>query len=338
MSASNISYLIFVSQQITICLGIPIFIAGVLGNLLDAIVFLSLKTFRENSCAFYLTVMAIVNNGQLINGLFTRIMISGFNIDWTLTSTFYCKCRFYVVTVCSIISFTCMCLATIDQFFATCSNPRWQRWSNIKVARRVMIVVVIFWIVHGIPYWIYFDYIVSNTTGKITCMSSNDIFQFYHVKIYTAVYIGFLPIFINTLFGLLAYYNVKHLAYRTVPLVRRELDRQLTVIVLMHAFFVFLATIPYVIVTILYSDANIMSDPVVAERLQFTNTVTLCIYYLNFVVSDVKNIKNFSICMIIESILSERLCIWKISSATYVRHLQKIWRSMATENSSYKSS
>ena len=135
MSTSNISILCITAQQVTIYMGIPIFIAGIIGEILSFIVFLSLKTFRQSSCAFYLTVMSFVNIGHLFTGLLPRIMINGFNIDWTQISLFYCKFRIYILQLCTLISFTCMCLATIDQFFATCSNPRWQQWSNIKFAR-----------------------------------------------------------------------------------------------------------------------------------------------------------------------------------------------------------
>jgi hypothetical protein len=37
--------------------------------------------------------------------------------------------------------------------------------------------------------------------------------------------------------------------------------------------------------------------------------LTLCIYYVNFAVSDRKQWDVFSICIIIESILCEHLCI-----------------------------
>jgi hypothetical protein len=75
------SSLAFTKQKITVYLGTFILITGVLGGLLTTIVFLSLQTFRQSSCAFYLTVMSIVNVGELIAGQFTRILISGFNID-----------------------------------------------------------------------------------------------------------------------------------------------------------------------------------------------------------------------------------------------------------------
>jgi len=59
------------------------------------IIFLSLRIFRENSCAFYLTVMSLLNIGELITGYLPRINASGFDIDWTQISLFYCKFRWF---------------------------------------------------------------------------------------------------------------------------------------------------------------------------------------------------------------------------------------------------
>jgi hypothetical protein len=54
MSTSLISDLAFLTEQIAIYFGIVMFIFGMLGGFLTIIVFVSLKTFRESSCAFYL--------------------------------------------------------------------------------------------------------------------------------------------------------------------------------------------------------------------------------------------------------------------------------------------
>ena len=54
---------------VTIFGGIPILITGVLGGFVNTLVFLSLQTFRQSSCAFYLTVMSILNIGQLFTGI-----------------------------------------------------------------------------------------------------------------------------------------------------------------------------------------------------------------------------------------------------------------------------
>ncbi|CAF4329385.1 unnamed protein product, partial [Adineta steineri] len=204
MSASYISSLNFIAQQMTIYLGIPILISGLIGGLINVIVFLSLQTFRQNSCAFYLTIMSIVNIGHLSTGLLTRILISGFNIDPTQTSIFYCKFRAYFVQVCISMSLTCMCFATIDQFLATCHSQRWQQWSNIKVAHRLIIGSLILWLLHGTPYWIYYNLVTSVTTGQNTCISTNYIFQLYNIGVYSII--------------LNAYRNVHDLSYRTIPL------------------------------------------------------------------------------------------------------------------------
>jgi hypothetical protein len=81
MSSSVIASLLDANQKIFIYFGIPILTIGLIDEVLNTIVFLSLKTFRQSSCAFYLTMLSIVNIGQFISGLLTRIMISGFNID-----------------------------------------------------------------------------------------------------------------------------------------------------------------------------------------------------------------------------------------------------------------
>ncbi|CAF0970484.1 unnamed protein product [Adineta steineri] len=282
MSASYISSLNFIAQQMTIYLGIPILISGLIGGLINVIVFLSLQTFRQNSCAFYLTIMSIVNIGHLSTGLLTRILISGFNIDPTQTSIFYCKFRAYFVQVCISMSLTCMCFATIDQFLATCHSQRWQQWSNIKVAHRLIIGSLIIWLLHGIQYWIYYNLVKLVTTSQNTCISTNYIFQLYNIGVYSIILNGLLPIFISILFGLLAYRNVHDLSYRTIPLVRRELDKQLTVIVLIQVISNFITAMPYAITNILTLNATIMNDVVNLAKLRFITVMVICILYLNF--------------------------------------------------------
>ncbi|CAF3440419.1 unnamed protein product [Rotaria sp. Silwood1] len=58
-----------VAAYVSIYFGLVILVGGLIGNLLNILVFLSLKTFRENSCAFYLTTMSLLNIGQLLSGV-----------------------------------------------------------------------------------------------------------------------------------------------------------------------------------------------------------------------------------------------------------------------------
>ncbi len=87
---------------VTIYFEIPVFLAGILGGLLNTIVFLSLRTFRQSSCAFYLTLISILNIGQLFTGLLSRILIALFGIAGSETSIFYCEFRPYSFRVCVV--------------------------------------------------------------------------------------------------------------------------------------------------------------------------------------------------------------------------------------------
>jgi hypothetical protein len=289
----------FVGKQIIIYCATPVFIAGLVGSLLNTLVFLSLKTFRQSSCAFYLTIMSIINIGNLFIGLFSRILTALNGVDDTVTSLVYCKFRLYFNQICIGSSLTCWCLATIDQYFATCSHHRWQQWCNIKLSQRIIIINIISWTLHGIPYILFYDQVISTTTNQTTCVDTNNIFDKYRGFFILLVLIGYLPIIIAAFFGLMAYHNVQQLAYRTVPLVRRELDKQLTVMVLVQVAVSIFTLLPYTTASTVATNKSLTSDPDIAAKLQLAITVTLVFYYITFAVSIKLFEFIFFVCLII---------------------------------------
>ena len=117
MSSSIISTLDYGTKQVSIFWGISMLIIGVIGEILHIIVFLSLKTFRQNTRSFYLTVMSFLNLGLLLSDLFSRITISGFAIDWTQTLLFYCKFRVYINQLSILMSLTCIYLQQLINLY-----------------------------------------------------------------------------------------------------------------------------------------------------------------------------------------------------------------------------
>ena len=270
---------------ISIYLGIPMLIVGVVGGLLNLLVFLSLKTFRQNSCAFYLMVMSAVNVIILITGLLSRITISGFSIDWTQMSMFYCKARVYFNQLSILLSLTCICLATIDQFLSTHGTLQWHRKYGLKLARLLVAFFVFVWILHGIPYLFYYNVLFSSKTGKFSCAITSTLFQQYTVYGFLLILSGTLPLIITILFGLLAYRNLKQAAYRATPLIRRESDKQMTTMVLVHIFFDLFTLVPYIVVSIVALDTSLTNDPISNAYIQFFRIFAIHLYYLYFVVS-----------------------------------------------------
>ncbi|UJR20081.1 hypothetical protein I4U23_023213 [Adineta vaga] len=282
MSSSYISSLQFAEKQVIIYFGCLIFIGGMLGDILNITVFLSLQTFRQSSCAFYLIIMSIVNIGQLLANVLPRLLGVIIGSDGSETSLFYCKFRLFFTVLCTIISLNCFCLAMIDQYCATCSRPRLQQLCNMKLARRLILIFSVIWTLYALPYYIFFNHIISPTTGKVICTMTNTVYIQFRAYFGSPVVIGFLPIFITVTFGLMAYRNIQQMRYYTVPLIRRELDKQLTLIVLAQGAINTIVLSPYTITIIFALTTNVRDDPILKAQIDFVTDITFTIVWIYY--------------------------------------------------------
>jgi hypothetical protein len=226
MSSATVDSLKHMTNQSNIYGGFFVFLIGMIGNILNIIIFTSLKTFRETSAAFYMNVTSAVNIFQLVVGLLSRILITGYNIDPTKTSSFICKARQYTLITTMLIAFTCMCFAAMDQFLL--STNRWRHLCNFQLASRLIIIGFIVCLLHGILVFYFQDLYPSSETGEISCSTINISYSIYYSLFLFPVLLGFLPLIIRISFGFLAFINVRRLHNRQVPAVRLERDKQLT--------------------------------------------------------------------------------------------------------------
>ncbi|CAF4038507.1 unnamed protein product [Adineta steineri] len=280
MASTFIASLDFARKEIVIYFDIPIFIMSIIGGCLNLIIFLSLKTFRQSSCAFYLTIKSAYDLGLTIESLLPYIMRWGFGTDWGLQSLFFCKIRNGMATVFQSGSITCLCLAVIDQYFATCSRVHWRKCCNIKLAHRLTAIFTIIWILQGIPYVVFYNHIISPSTNTTACEITNEKFNEYLIYGYYFTISNLLP-FISIIFGFMAYYNARYLTHRTVPLIRHELDKQLTVMVLVQVLINFCTVLPFSTANMLKKITATSSDPIFQAKISFAASVTLSFYYLS---------------------------------------------------------
>jgi hypothetical protein len=229
MSTNLVDSLVFASEQIIIYIGFFVLIAGLFGNILNIIIFTSLKTFRETTCAFYLTIASFVNIFQLLTGLLSRILSFAYNIDLTKTSVSLCKTRLAILVTAALISLTCMCFAAVDQYVSL--TIRWNYLSQKRLAYWLIGITGIIWCLHSIPLLIFSNIYQISLSNQTRCGIGNTIYFIYYSRIVIPIFFGFLPILIRTLFGLLAFINVRSLPRREVPIVRSRRDRQLTAMV-----------------------------------------------------------------------------------------------------------
>ena len=215
----------YLTEQIIIYVGFIILFAGVVGNTLNIIVFTSLKTFRETSCAFYLTVASFANIIHLLASLLSRVLITGYSIDLTLTSSAICKLRQFIALLAPTMALSSMCFATIDQFASL--TVRGRKWSQLWIAHRLILVTLVFWCLCNIPV-ILFNNTTSSDNGPRACSITNPDFNLFYSRFYVSYLLGFLQILIRSSFGLLAFINVRRLVHSRVPVIRLERDKQIT--------------------------------------------------------------------------------------------------------------
>ncbi|CAF1476592.1 unnamed protein product [Adineta ricciae] len=142
-------------------------------------------------------------------------------------------------------------------------------------------IIIFFLLLTHIPLTIYYDQIPSTISGKLVCTNTNYFFGQYNTYFNYLTLVNVIPYLITFSFGSMSYRNVQQLAYRAVPLVRRELDKQLTIVVLVQIVYDFVILIPNLIVYVIILQGNIQ-DLVIKAQINLIYTITLCFYYLYF--------------------------------------------------------
>jgi hypothetical protein len=195
---SNSSYLDslrFATRQINGYGELFVFLTGSLGEIMNIIVFTSLKTFRETTCALYLIITSIANIGLLV-AILLRIVYDGFSIDLSYTPLL-CKFRYLLTQYFGCVSLTSMCMATIDQFLST---TIYKRWNNLRFARRFIGFICIFWFLPDIFIFVYYDSYLNS------CILTNAVFAQYYTYFHFLILFSLLPLTIMCIFVVLAFF------------------------------------------------------------------------------------------------------------------------------------
>ncbi|CAF1281172.1 unnamed protein product [Didymodactylos carnosus] len=273
-----------ISRQLTIYVGLFVFILGTVGSLLNIYIFLSKKSFRSNSCAVYLLCASIYDLLYLFNAVLPRIL-TAFNIDPTTTSSVYCKLKFYLTLQFSLAAITFVLLAAVNRWLCSCRNARYREWSNIKNTRLSIFITVISCMLTPAPVLIYYD----NINGK--CSSISTAFSFYVSYFLNFIQFAVLSIILPVYFGVRTY---KNLHQRTAPVVRvitvqrgisirQRIENQLTRMLLLQICAATLFTAPYA-VQLIYSNitAYVEKDLLrLAQENLFTTITRLAVYLSN---------------------------------------------------------
>jgi hypothetical protein len=290
-SSSSAQPISFISQSGTTSVYVIFLISGLIGNFCNIIVFGCFKLFRHNQCAFYLIIESISNFALLIIVLPLRIDQLIFAYDPTQSSLIWCKIRQAMVIILSLLSFSSVCYAAIDQYLSTNLHAQIRQLSTLKLSHRLIYITFVILILYSIPFMIFYE--IQPGTG---CTIINLAFSRFTSFVHFCVFDGILPITISTCFALLAYTNVRRIVRRQIPIMRRRLDRQLTAIVLAKVAFFVGTTLPFIVdrvYTLNVPDHGNNLLRVAVEQLIYT--ITTFIFYVNYTVCKLYSLVNFLI-------------------------------------------
>ncbi|CAF1023203.1 unnamed protein product [Adineta steineri] len=258
------------------------FSIGLIGSILNILVFTNTKVFRQNRCAFYLVAESIFNIAQLTQNFANTIWTLFLNgTDPTTVSLTWCKLRtclpqWYRLTLTAII-----CFAAIDQFLST--NPRLylRQLSSLTIARYQVYFAIGLCLLHTIPAAVFIR--ISPLFG---CIVSNNGLINYYSFIFYPIISGLFPICVSSLFSILAYRNVRHIVRRQIPINRRRLDQQLTAMIFARVIFYVILQLPFTIYRIYSLNMNIPKGNTIAYAIdQWMQQIVLVMIYLDYAVS-----------------------------------------------------
>ncbi|CAF1053605.1 unnamed protein product [Adineta ricciae] len=245
--------LAYISQQTIVYSGIGFLLFGVLGNTINIYIFSSVSIYRRTPASFYFLIDSIFKNVYLLVNLTPRVIGHIYGYDFANISLLWCKFRQSILIMSAAISLTLTTLCVIDQYLVTSSNPSIRRLSRIQVSYRVVIIAVIVWFLHAIPFFVFYG--ISPTTK--TCASMNSILANY-ISIFFLAILCIIPISLICFFGYLTYENIR----RTIALAEQHADRQLIKMTFSQVIFAFFYSTPLGILY-LYSaiTSSVVKDP-----------------------------------------------------------------------------
>lgn len=171
---------------------------GTLGCLGNFLIFTS-KRLRKNSCAHYFLCAAVFELLTLCFGLISRIA-DQYGSLLQRQNRMYCKFRSYLTFVFPTTVTFLLLMATFDRCMSTSTSTRLRRWSQLKVARIVTVVVFLMSMLACSHIFVFVDHYPA-------CSAQPGLYALFYI-IFLIVYGGLGPDSLILLFGLWTMRNV----------------------------------------------------------------------------------------------------------------------------------
>ena len=249
---------------------------GLIGSLLNIVVFTKLKIFRGNRCTFYLIVESIVDIVQLCQMFVNEIWKFSINgIEPVTVSLVWCKLRTIFPQWLRLMLSVVVCSAAVDQFLSTNHIAYFRQLSSLKLARYQICFATCLCLLHTVPFGIFLE-----IRPLLGCIITNIGLINYSSFFFYPFLNGLFPIFMSSLFSILAYRNVRRIVRRQIRIDRRRLDQQMTAMIFIRVIFYVLLQLPFTMYRIYSLNLTVVKTDTVEYAIrQWLQAISLALVY-----------------------------------------------------------
>ncbi|CAF4247394.1 unnamed protein product, partial [Adineta steineri] len=176
-------------------------------------------------------------------------------------------------------------LACIDRYIWTANNAHARLINRPSTSRCLTIILFLFWHIFSI----HIAVLVTIANG--ICSSFGVYYVIYQV--YAATFLGLLPPILMSIFGFLAYHNMKKLHLRVRPIgnngddniITHRRDRDLLLMVLTEVVIYVVTAIPYPFIVLEVAVTNYMGVIKSSQRVEienFLNSIALTLFSITY--------------------------------------------------------
>jgi hypothetical protein len=179
---------------------IILLIIGTIGCLCNFLTFTSRK-LRQNSCAFYFLCSTLFELLSITFGLISRLAADHFDSNLQNTSRFYCKFRAYFVSTIPLIATYFVLLSAIDRSMSSSIHARLRSFSQIKIAYRSAIIVIIIGLISCSHILISYDL-------RPKCATLRGAYAIFD-GMFVVFWLGVIPHVLMLIFGFITLMNIR---------------------------------------------------------------------------------------------------------------------------------
>lgn len=159
-----------IKNKLLIGVGVTFIVVGTIGNVLNIILFSRRAMWTLSPTIPLLLVASIANLVTIYPYLVLRTFL-GFNLTLIYTSSILCKMNIYVYYISICTSTWLMVACCANRFFASSRDVRKRLYGNMKITRRVGIIVITITPCVYVP--LLYCYEINQFTKPVPCYQQN---------------------------------------------------------------------------------------------------------------------------------------------------------------------